>query len=690
MSQVASKLIPPGTKAAAQARLSQLTQSYLANRTHVQRFLTAGFVLYCIAGSVVNLSGKGVKISTSGRGKKGGAARKGAAGGKGKKKVSVSDPLFQQRLKKLLRIVIPGIRSREAAMLALHSCFLLGRTALSLYVADLDGRIVSALVTAQPRLFLMNLARWCAVAIPATYTNSMLEYLQSELADAQAVALCARRVSGHEGAGRRGRQAVLQARKPGRPDQERGSVHDGGYFTTCRLVPGEDAYEDMDEGEVPIISHPSLPVPQVDESPSSNAMCISKDGDGHPDEGQHSTPSSGTHSLDQPSASTGSTSMGGSSSSDNLSLQEALSSSNPMGSQPSEISTPGTTVSGTTSEDTPHGKLWGAIEGLGTTQNTPQEGSENAETVNPPTLAVDFFRPLLGTLLLSQNPAIADPVRNGIVSVIARLRGKSPTVETWGAKAEEGEQESTQTYLSQSGHHCHVSMPFTHDARDLVEQELLWGIVLGMGTLSITYIPQRPYLCTGTLRDQIIYPDNHAQMLAKGVTDADLQGMLEVVDIGNIVEREGGWGAVREWRDALSGGDKQRIAMARLFYHRPKYAILDECTSAVTLEIEKAMYDHATNLGITLMTVSHRPSLWKYHKLVLQYDGQGGYVFTELDAEQRLKLQEEKQDLEHRLLQVPKLKARLEELRHIKRQRDGGRDGGAGQVEGVVVEAAVA
>lgn len=216
------------------------------------------------------------------------------------------------------------------------------------------------------------------------------------------------------------------------------------------------------------------------------------------------------------------------------------------------------------------------------------------------------------------------------------------------------------------------------------------GVVSKPPEKDFTYIPQRPYLCTGTLRDQIIYPDNHAQMLAKGVTDADLQGMLEVVDIGNIVEREGGWEAVREWRDALSGGDKQRIAMARLFYHRPKYAILDECTSAVTLEIEKAMYDHATNLGITLMTVSHRPSLWKYHKLVLQYDGQGGYVFTELDAEQRLKLQEEKQDLEHRLLQVPKLKARLEELRHIKRQRDGGRDGGAGQVEGVVVEAAVA
>jgi ATP-binding cassette subfamily D (ALD) long-chain fatty acid import protein len=38
------------------------------------------------------------------------------------------------------------------------------------------------------------------------------------------------------------------------------------------------------------------------------------------------------------------------------------------------------------------------------------------------------------------------------------------------------------------------------------------------------------------------------------------------------------------------------------------------------------MMEHATNLGITLLTVSHRPSLWKYHHLILHYDGQGGYV----------------------------------------------------------------
>jgi ATP-binding cassette subfamily D (ALD) long-chain fatty acid import protein len=63
----------------------------------------------------------------------------------GKKKVSVSDPLFYVRLKKLIRIVIPSIKSREAAMLALHSAFLLLRTGISLYVADLDGRYVRLL-----------------------------------------------------------------------------------------------------------------------------------------------------------------------------------------------------------------------------------------------------------------------------------------------------------------------------------------------------------------------------------------------------------------------------------------------------------------------------------------------------------------------------------------------------------------
>jgi len=53
---------------------------------------------------------------------------------------------------------------------------------------------------------------------------------------------------------------------------------------------------------------------------------------------------------------------------------------------------------------------------------------------------------------------------------------------------------------------------------------------------------------------------------------------------------------------------------------------LDEATSLVPTEIEGMMMEYAGKLNITLLTVSHRPSLWKYHALILHYDGQGGYI----------------------------------------------------------------
>jgi ABC-type uncharacterized transport system fused permease/ATPase subunit len=111
------------------------------------------------------------------------------------------------------------------------------------------------------------------------------------------------------------------------------------------------------------------------------------------------------------------------------------------------------------------------------------------------------------------------------------------------------------------------------------------GVVSKPDAKSVFYIPQRPYLTLGTLRDQIIYPDTHKNMIDKGTTDEELIAILKIVQISGIVKREGGFDVEKDWKDVLAGGDKQRIAMARLFYHRPQFAILDECTSSVSLEV---------------------------------------------------------------------------------------------------------
>lgn len=60
--------------------------------------------------------------------------------------------------------------------------------------------------------------------------------------------------------------------------------------------------------------------------------------------------------------------------------------------------------------------------------------------------------------------------------------------------------------------------------------------------------------------------------------------------------------------------------------------------------------------------MSHRPSLWKYHRYILEYDGHGHAIFAPLDAERRFALQEEKLRLELKLTDIPKLEKRLSQL----------------------------
>lgn len=120
-----------------------------------------------------------------------------------------------------------------------------------------------------------------------------------------------------------------------------------------------------------------------------------------------------------------------------------------------------------------------------------------------------------------------------------------------------------------------------------------------VGTDGIMFLPQRPYLSTGTLRDQVIYPHTEVDMKEAGRRDLELSKILEEARLGYLPDREGGWDTKKVWKDVFSGGEKQRMQIARLLYHEPRYAFLDEGTSAVSSDVEGLMYERAKAKGIS-------------------------------------------------------------------------------------------
>jgi ATP-binding cassette subfamily D (ALD) long-chain fatty acid import protein len=170
----------------------------------------------------------------------------------------------------------------------------------------------------------------------------------------------------------------------------------------------------------------------------------------------------------------------------------------------------------------------------------------------------------------------------------------------------------------------------------------------------IYFLPQRPYLVQGTFRDQIIYPDSKEELLAKGVTDADLLKCLEKVLLGSVVEAHGGLDAVKEWGEVLSGGEKQRLGLSRVFYHKPKYAILDECSSAINVEAEQTIFENLLAQKISLITISHRHTLFKFHTKLLTLDGEGGFGFSDLRQSDLDKLTDKKEGMMRDLSRVLK------------------------------------
>jgi len=142
----------------------------------------------------------------------------------------------------------------------------------------------------------------------------------------------------------------------------------------------------------------------------------------------------------------------------------------------------------------------------------------------------------------------------------------------------------------------------------------------GSGTIvrpdadKILFLPQRPYMVLGTLRDQILYPNTHIE-----ADDQHLKQILAQVNLADLAERFGDFDAERDWADVLSQGEQQRLTFARLLLQKPPYAILDEATSALDSDNEERLYEHLRAIGTTFLSVGHRSTLTQYHQSVLEF-----------------------------------------------------------------------
>ena len=148
------------------------------------------------------------------------------------------------------------------------------------------------------------------------------------------------------------------------------------------------------------------------------------------------------------------------------------------------------------------------------------------------------------------------------------------------------------------------------------------GYIYRPETTKMLFIPQRPYMVLGSLRKQILYP--HTEQV---FTDKRIQSVLEVVNLGDLVDRVGGLEVELDWADVLSLGEQQRLGFARLFLHHPHYAVLDEATSALDVPNEKRLYQQLQAAEITYLSVGHRPTLIAYHERVLEILEGGKWQF---------------------------------------------------------------
>lgn len=195
----------------------------------------------------------------------------------------------------------------------------------------------------------------------------------------------------------------------------------------------------------------------------------------------------------------------------------------------------------------------------------------------------------------------------------------------------------------------------------------LWPLYRGLLSKpnddDIFYLPQKTYFTTGNLRDQIIYPHTYSDMLEMGYNDDYLYHILREVKLEYLLTREGNFNVVKDWKDVLSGGEKQRMSIARVLFMHPKLVILDESTNAVSTDVEDYLFELLRTKKIPFITLSHRPLLMKYHDFVLEIHEHGKWEMHDLTSEENLvSIDNEIKQIEDKLSQAEQWEARKAQI----------------------------
>jgi len=136
----------------------------------------------------------------------------------------------------------------------------------------------------------------------------------------------------------------------------------------------------------------------------------------------------------------------------------------------------------------------------------------------------------------------------------------------------------------------------------------------------LLFIPQKPYMILGSLREQLCYPLDPQRF-----SDQHLRSVLEEVRLSELVQRYPDFDIKQDWPRLLSLGEQQRLAFARLLLNSPRFVVLDEATSALDVGTEKHLYQLLVQREMAFVSVGHRPTLTAFHDTVLELDGQGGW-----------------------------------------------------------------